>query len=193
LSIGLFVGHTVYWGGADFVSSALANEEKKAELPPLIIDDDEPLLLLEETVEQDKSALEIKALVESQPCFVCHVNFQEESLAGGHAKAGISCVRCHGYSFAHRNDENNTTPPDTMFPAQNIDKACMECHIIHDTPAVKVIARWLKCCPEKTDPETIVCTDCHGQHRLKVRTVQWDKKTGKLLPMKPKSLQVDLY
>ena len=25
------------------------------------------------------------------------------------------------------------------------------------------------------------CTDCHGDHRLRLRTVRWDKKTGKLL------------
>ncbi len=26
-----------------------------------------------------------------------------------------------------------------------------------------------------------VCTDCHGEHRLKVRTRRWDKETGKLV------------
>jgi len=35
--------------------------------------------------------------------------------------------------------------------------------------------------PDKTDPDKIVCTDCHGEHRMKVRTIIWDKKTGKLL------------
>jgi len=183
LVAGLFVTGAVYWGVSPG-ASALADEEKKTELPPLIIDDDEPLLLLEDPAEKDKSALEIKAWVESQPCFVCHVNFQEEPLALSHAKAGISCARCHGLSFAHRNDENNTTPPDTMFPAENIDKACAECHIIHDIPAIKVILRWQECCAHKKDSKTIVCTDCHGQHRLKVRTVQWNKKTGKVLPAK---------
>ena len=31
------------------------------------------------------------------------------------------------------------------------------------------------------------------EHRLICESHRWDKKTGKLLPMKPKSLQVDLY
>jgi hypothetical protein len=26
-----------------------------------------------------------------------------------------------------------------------------------------------------------VCTDCHGSHKLKVRTRMWDKETGKLI------------
>ena len=185
LVAGLFVAGAVYWGISPS-ASALEDADKKTELPPLIIDDDEPLLLLEDPAEKEKSALEIKAWVESQPCFVCHVNFQEEPLAVSHAKAGISCVRCHGDSFAHRNDENNTTPPDIMYPAENIEKICEECHLFHNAPAREVIARWQKRCAEKTDPNTIVCTDCHGQHRLKVRTVQWDKKTGKVLPVKPK-------
>jgi hypothetical protein len=43
------------------------------------------------------------------------------------------------------------------------------------------VARWQQRRPGKTDPKTTVCTDCHGEHRLKLRTVQWDKTTGKLL------------
>ena len=133
----------------------------------------------------------IKALAENQPCFVCHVNYQEEVLASGHAKGGISCVKCHGDSFAHRNDENNTTPPDIMVPAEGIEPLCVTCHMMHDVPAAKVIARWQERCPDKQDPLTIVCTDCHGQHRLKVRTVQWDKKTRTLLPTKPEPAETD--
>ena len=173
-------------GMPEFLSPVMAQEETKDELPPLTLDDDEPLLLLEAPEEEEKSAAEIKALTESQPCFVCHVNYQEEPLAVGHAKMGFSCVTCHGPSFPHRNDENNTTPPDRMYPAENIKKLCSECHKTHDAPAIEVIARWQARCKHKTDPKTIVCTDCHGQHRLKVRTVRWNKATGKVLPMKPK-------
>ena len=187
LMAGLHASGVAYQGIPDLLSTATAHEQEKSDLPPLILDDDEPLLLLEEPEEEEeKSAAEIKALTESQACFVCHVNYQEEPLAVGHAKMGFSCVTCHGDSFAHRNDENNTTPPDRMVPADHIEKMCKECHLTHDAPAIKVIARWQKRCVHKTDPKTILCTDCHGQHRLKVRTVQWDKKTGKLLPVKPK-------
>jgi hypothetical protein len=187
LMVGLHVSGVTYPGMPNLLATVVAQEQETSDLPPLIIDDDEPLLLLEAPEEEEKSAAELKALTESQPCFVCHVNYQKEPLAAGHAKQGLSCVTCHGDSFAHRNDENNTTPPDTMYPPDHISKKCGECHKTHDAPARKVIARWQKRCPDKTDPKTIVCTDCHGQHRLKIRTVKWDKKTGKVLPIVPKN------
>ena len=31
------------------------------------------------------------------------------------------------------------------------------------------------------DSERGYCTDCHGSHRLEVRTRRWDKDTGKLI------------
>jgi formate-dependent nitrite reductase cytochrome c552 subunit len=121
---------------------------------------------------------------------VCHTNYQEEEMVTQHAVENVGCVKCHGDSLAHRNDENNTTPPDKMYPLTSIDRACMECHETHDAPARKVLARWRERCPAKNDPTLIVCTDCHGEHRLKHRTVRWDKATGKLLmepqdPAKP--------
>jgi len=91
------------------------------------------------------------------------------------------CLGGHGQSFAHRNDENNTTPPEKMYSADKIDFFCQGCHNSHDVPPGKVAALWAKRNPDKTDPDKIVCTDCHGEHRMKVRTIIWDKKTGKLL------------
>ncbi len=188
LITGLHVSDMADQGRPNLLPTAAATQaQEKSDLPPLIIDDDEPLLLLEEPKEEEQSAVEIKALTESRACFVCHVNYRTEALAAGHAKMGFSCVACHGNSFAHRNDENNTTPPDTMYPADHIAKKCMTCHKTHDAPAIKVIARWQTRCPDKADPKTIVCTDCHGQHRLKVRTVKWDKQTGTLWPGDPKN------
>ena len=43
--------------------------------------------------------------------------------------------------------------------------------------------------PPNTDPKQVVCTDCHGEHRLKVRSVWWDKSTGKLLGRKPEDAE----
>jgi cytochrome c553 len=146
--------------------------------PPLEVDTKTPLLLDEPVA---NSASKTKAAADNTACFVCHANFAAEPLALAHVKAGVGCVTCHGDSFAHRNDENNTTPPETMYPGTAIDTACVACHPRHDASAQKVIARWQKNVPAKTDPAAIVCTDCHGQHRLAVRTVRWDKKTGKLL------------
>ena len=164
---------------------ALAVEEQTGGAsgpPPLVIDRNAPLLL-DETTEADKpsSKATTRAVTENGACFVCHANYQEEMLASDHAKGGVGCVDCHGVSYPHRNDENNTTPPDIMYPADKIDEFCRTCHATHDVPAVEVIALWLKRRLAKTDPNTIVCTDCHGEHRLRLRTVRWDKKTGKLI------------
>jgi hypothetical protein len=68
-----------------------------------------------------------------------------------------------------------------MYAPENIDKMCRECHEDHNADAKKVIARWQERCPAKTDPEQIVCTDCHFEHRLKFRTVWWNKQTGELV------------
>ena len=134
--------------------------------------------MLEEPAENEVSK---KAKADNQACFVCHTNYQGEPFAAAHAKANIGCVKCHGQSTAHRNDENNITPPDVMFPAEKIDAACAKCHETHDVPAKKVLTRFQQRCPGKTDASKIVCTDCHGEHRLKLRSVRWDKTTGKLL------------
>ena len=180
--------------------------------PLLVVEADAPLLLDEPTEEEGTSAAGItEAAAANMACFVCHANYRGEFIAERHAKANVGCVNCHGDSFSHRNDENNTTPPDTMYPAEKIDPFCQGCHDAHDVPPKKIIARWIEqkakkpntTCegchkdddvpPEKvvacwkkrnldkTDPAEIVCTDCHGDHRIKVRTIIWDKKTGKLL------------
>ncbi len=163
-------------------SAAEGKAGKSGGSPPLVVDKDAPLLLAEPT-EAEKSAATKPArdIADNGPCFVCHLNYKEEPLAHQHAVRNVGCVKCHGKSYAHRNDENNITPPEIMVPPEKIDRACGKCHQTHDVPAVKVIACWLKRCGAKTDPKQIVCTDCHGRHRLKVRTVRWDKKTGKLI------------
>lgn len=150
--------------------------------PPLVVDSDAPLLLGEPTEEQQASAVMVtQAEIENEACFVCHANYNSESLARSHAAVNVGCSGCHGQSFAHRNDENNTTPPEQMYPADKIDPLCQDCHIFHDVPPDKVVARWAERNPGKPDTDKIVCTDCHGDHRMKVRTIIWDKETGKLL------------
>jgi len=150
--------------------------------PPLVVDSDTPLLLDEPTQEQlDSAGMTTKAAAENAACFVCHANYRYEALASRHAKANIGCAVCHGQSLAHKNDENNTTPPEKIYSADRINPFCQGCHNSHDVPAGKVVAHWLERHPDKTDHGRIVCTDCHGDHRMKVRTIIWDKKTGKLL------------
>ena len=121
-------------------------------------------------------------VADNQACFVCHANYDEEEMADQHAKANVACTECHGQSAAHRNDENNITPPDRMYPLAAIDPGCVKCHETHDAPARKVIARSQERSLTQKDPKELVCTDCHGDHRLKYRTVRWEKQTGKLIP-----------
>ena len=108
-------------------------------------------------------------------CYVCHVNYEDELIAQVHAAANIGCINCHGLSRDHASDEDNTTAPDTMYPREKIDSACIKCHesenfrTVHKTLATSSAAK------------NKVCTDCHGQHRLAFRTRHWDKSTGKLL------------
>jgi hypothetical protein len=114
-------------------------------------------------------------------CNDCHMDYIGEPLALMHAKAGMSCDSCHGRSRAHYSDESNSTPPEQMYPADKIDPFCQGCHHSHDVPPGKVAALWMERKSDKTEPEKIVCTDCHGEHRMRVRTIIWDKKTGKRL------------
>jgi hypothetical protein len=161
------------------VTSVVESEpETNSGPPPLVVDMSEPLMLDDPTEEQ---AVATKAAGENMACFVCHANYMSEFLAERHARADVGCVNCHGDSFAHRNDENNTTPPEIMYSAEKIDPFCRGCHDSHDVPPDKIVARWKELDLNKSDPVPIVCTDCHGEHRMKVRTVVWDKKTGKLL------------
>jgi hypothetical protein len=178
-------------------------------LPSLVVDKDSPLLL-DELSETDKLSTEAEA--QNTTCYVCHANYAQEPLTQWHAKENMACSGCHGESIAHKNDENNTTPPDKMYPAGDIDRVCQkchpghdvqpakvvsrwkerigddktevlckECHESHDIAAAKVVRKWQKQTGQKKSEELIVCTDCHGQHRLKMRSVRWDKKSGELL------------
>jgi hypothetical protein len=154
--------------------------EKPKGPPPLKVDRSAPLLL--DNPAEKKPAKEGKGpKADNSACYVCHTNYQDEELVGEHAIANVGCVKCHGQSTAHRNDENNITPPDTMYPNAAIEPACVKCHETHDVPARKVLARFTERCPNKKTSDQVVCTDCHGDHRLKLRSVRWDKKTGKLI------------
>ena len=149
---------------------------------PLVIDTSAPLLLEEPGEGQEAPSSEVTgATAGNAACFVCHANYRAEFLVDRHATAGIGCANCHGDSLAHKNDENNTTPPQTMYAADKIDPFCRGCHTAHDVSPEKVVARWMERGLDKINPDKIVCTHCHGDHRMKVRTVIWDKSSGELL------------
>ncbi|NQU24130.1 MAG: hypothetical protein HQ567_22840 [Candidatus Nealsonbacteria bacterium] len=127
-----------------------------------------------------------KMKVDNQACYVCHDNYKEEELVICHGVEEVGCIDCHGKSYDHRDDEDNVTPPEVMYPREKIAACCAECHTEHDVSAAKVIARWQEHGLTETDPAKLVCTDCHFQHRLKRRMVRWDKRTGKLLEVEQK-------
>ena len=157
---------------------------KAPPLPALKVDKSAPLLLDEPAAKEAKSEAFLRI---NDACFVCHGNYREEPMAVSHAKEDVSCIDCHGASLAHRNDEDNITPPDKMYPFTKIEAGCQaDCHDTHDAPAREVLKRWQERCPQKTDYAQIVCTDCHGFHRLARRSVRWDKDTGALLMRAPK-------
>ena len=116
------------------------------ELPPLVVDEETPLLLSDSASETSAQHREQVAL--NAACFVCHGNYEREELVAVHAADEVGCVDCHGASFEHRNDENNITPPDVLYPAEKIDASCRDCHDTHDAPATEVLARWQQRCAE---------------------------------------------
>ncbi len=124
-------------------------------------------------------------------CYVCHANYETEELTLVHARAGIGCAKCHGPSLDHCDDEAHEVPPDMMFALDEINTQCGTCHEGHDASAIDVVARYLQRVPAKTNPEEVVCTDCHGEHRLRHRSVWWDRETRELIvPEDGEPLQV---
>ena len=114
-------------------------------------------------------------------CLVCHGNFEEEKLVVAHAKHHVGCIKCHGDSVKHADDEDHIVPPDEMYDREDVDAMCGKCHPKHIAPARQVIARWQQRCAPGVDAQQIVCTDCHFHHRMKARTVWWNRKTGDLV------------
>lgn len=113
-------------------------------------------------------------------CLVCHLNFAEETFALAHALANIGCEQCHGVSKAHAGDEDNVTPPEIMFPKAKVNAACLKCH------GRAQLSDLHKPVLDGTDATNKYCTDCHGEHRIRHRSRNWNKETGKLLPLESK-------
>ncbi len=133
---------------------------------PLLLDD-EPLLLLDD----DEGSELDEPLADNSRCFVCHINYMEEDIAVIHARADIGCADCHGESDEHIADESwasggNGTAPDTMFPKPKIVPFCMGCHTKDKIDTVEHE-------PLFANIEEMVCTDCHGEHRLPIRRCKW--------------------
>jgi hypothetical protein len=140
----------------------------ESEEEPLLLSDDEPLLLLEDETD---SLFSDEPIADNSRCFVCHVNYMQEDIAVTHARADMGCVACHGESDEHIADESwasggNGTAPNIMYPRPKINPFCMGCH-----PKDKIDTEQHK--PLFAADSQMVCTDCHGDHRLTNRKCKW--------------------
>ena len=62
-------------------------------------------------------------------CYVCHIPFVREPISKVHFAAEVTCIKCHGLSADHANDEDiGATRPDITFKRNEIDAACRKCH-----------------------------------------------------------------
>ncbi len=77
---GLVLAGTVFVAGGLVVRlvSVAAAEEKKVGPPPLKLDLGAPLLLDEPA----KPATQVAKTADNSPCYVCHANYQAESMVG---------------------------------------------------------------------------------------------------------------
>jgi hypothetical protein len=122
-------------------------------------------------------------------CLVCHINLEDEELVKSHRPVGVGCETCHGLSDDHSADEDNLTAPEIMWAKHHINPRCMTCHLRADLlksedggdSHSEILARAAKPVTNGEDDGERYCTDCHGKHRVPVRTRKWDKLTGKLL------------
>ena len=140
------------------------------------------LLLVFAACDPAKKRIELERQAEAignSFCYACHINFKFEAdeIALVHEVVGIGCTGCHGESVAHRNDEDSINAVDVMFSAARINPFCMTCH-----SRDKIIERSVhRTALDGAAGEKKYCTDCHGKHRLGVRTRRWDKETGELI------------
>jgi len=122
----------------------------------------EPAVAADPAAEAEREADPIWA---NAACYVCHTPFVREELSKVHVEGKVTCVKCHGLSADHANDENiGATPPDIVFPRDEIDPLCLRCHPTHNVPAQEVVLRFLERRLPATRPP--VCTDCHGRHKI---------------------------
>lgn len=136
--------------------------------------------------EHGEGHAKVESFVANPFCLACHSDFEEEKLVVAHEKAGVGCERCHGESERHRSDEANITAPELMYTRSKVIPMCMMCHprhtIKHVRPHNIIFASTRTTVDGKPATPFKVCTDCHAKkHRMKVRTVRWDKATGEVL------------
>jgi len=174
---------------------------RTSEPPPLVVDKNAPLLL-DEPGETEKVATEAEAknatcyvchanytdeslaqwhAKANIACADCH----GESIAHKNDENHLTppdrmypeseidgaCLKCH--------------PTHDVQPAEVVrrwrqytgdektDVLCQKCHEGHDVPAAAVVRKWQKQSEQDVYEKPIICTNCHGEHRLKMRSVRY--------------------
>ncbi|MEE8450302.1 MAG: cytochrome c3 family protein [Thermoguttaceae bacterium] len=108
---------------------------------------------------------ELSPIWANAACYVCHISFVKEELGKVHLEARVACIKCHGLSAPHANDEHiGATLPDATFRRDRIDRMCVNCHETHDVAPRAVVARFVGRSLSTKTPT--VCTDCHGTHKI---------------------------
>jgi len=105
-------------------------------------------------------------------CYVCHPGLKQELITTVHLAKGYGCVKCHGASTEHLQDEMQMTTPDVLYGRRQVDAMCAECHDFpHEDVEQEVkdfLAEWRG--RSRPNGRTIyansICTDCHGTHNI---------------------------
>ena len=114
--------------------------------------------------EEKESAEDTNPMGANAACYVCHMLFVKEELSKVHLHEKVGCIKCHGLSAGHANDEDiGATKPDIMYKRGQVDAMCGKCHEEHDVPAAKIVARWQE---RRLSTDRPVCTNCHGMHKI---------------------------
>ena len=95
-------------------------------------------------------------------CTECHLDFEDETLTVTHQEAGVACVRCHGHSQPHIDDEVRATKADATFRGEAMAVFCLTCHdpTRHRKRPAHVASARIEPAKRKS------CTQCHGEHKL---------------------------
>jgi len=91
-------------------------------------------------------------------CDMCHADVADDVIGTRHQAKRVGCVKCHGKSLAHVQDENNDVKPDRVFVRKEVDGFCGSCHKCSRPDATKPSSA--------PKPGQEVCIDCHGTHKI---------------------------
>lgn len=172
---------------------------RTSEPPPLVVDKNKPLLL-DETAETEKVTTEAEAknatcyvchanytdetlaqwhAKANISCADCH----GESIAHKNDENHLTppdrmypaseidgdCLKCHATHDVQPAEVVRRWRQHTG--DKKTDVLCKKCHESHDVPATAVVRKWQKQSGQNVYEKPIICTDCHGEHRLKMRSV----------------------